>query len=268
MKLDQVKVNENISNSVYYVNKENKDEALLHLLYKELPQQAIIFCNFRESVEHVFDLLDEHGFNCLMIHGGLDQNERNENMRDFKKGEFRIMVASDVVARGIDISKLSHVINYEIPTTAQDYVHRTGRSGRVDMKGKAINLAYENNKYIKLIQEAMETEFVVEDVEDLWKYEFNPILKESERKVLKEEAIQAECTKIYIKAGKDKKIRAADIVGAICDIDGVDFQDIGVIEILDCVSYVEILNNKGKLVLKGLKNKRIKNKKVIIEKAR
>lgn len=268
VKLDQVKVNENISNSVYYVNKENKDEALLHLLYKELPQQAIIFCNFRESVEHVFDLLDEHGFNCLMIHGGLDQNERNENMRDFKKGEFRIMVASDVVARGIDISKLSHVINYEIPTTAQDYVHRTGRSGRVDMKGKAINLAYENNKYIKLIQEAMETEFVVEDVEDLWKYEFNPILKESERKVLKEEAIQAECTKIYIKAGKDKKIRAADIVGAICDIDGVDFQDIGVIEILDCVSYVEILNNKGKLVLKGLKNKRIKNKKVIIEKAR
>ena len=268
VKLDQVKVNENISNSVYYVNKENKDEALLHLLYKELPQQAIIFCNFRESVEHVFDLLDEHGFNCLMIHGGLDQNERNENMRDFKKGEFRIMVASDVVARGIDISKLSHVINYEIPTTAQDYVHRTGRSGRVDMKGKAINLAYENNKYIKLIQETMETEFVVEDVEDLWKYEFNPILKESERKVLKEEAIQAECTKIYIKAGKDKKIRAADIVGAICDIDGVDFQDIGVIEILDCVSYVEILNNKGKLVLKGLKNKRIKNKKVIIEKAR
>ena len=97
VKLDQVKVNENISNSVYYVNKENKDEALLHLLYKELPQQAIIFCNFRESVEHVFDLLDEHGFNCLMIHGGLDQNERNENMRDFKKGEFRIMVASDVV---------------------------------------------------------------------------------------------------------------------------------------------------------------------------
>lgn len=268
VKLDQVKVNENISNSVYYVNKENKDEALLHLLYKELPQQAIIFCNFRESVEHVFDLLDEHGFNCLMIHGGLDQNERNENMRDFKKGEFRIMVASDVVARGIDISKLSHVINYEIPTTAQDYVHRTGRSGRVDMKGKAINLAYENNKYINLIQEAMETEFVVEDVEDLWKYEFNPILKESERKVLKEEAIQAECTKIYIKAGKDKKIRAADIVGAICDIDGVDFQDIGVIEILDYVSYVEILNNKGKLVLKGLKNKRIKNKKVIIEKAR
>ena len=86
--------------------------------------------------------------------------------------------------------------------------------------------------------------------------------------MLKEEAIQAECTKIYIKAGKDKKIRAADIVGAICDIDGVDFQDIGVIEILDCVSYVEILNNKGKLVLKGLKNKRIKNKKVIIEKAR
>lgn len=268
VKLDQVKVNENISNSVYYVNKENKDEALLHLLYKELPQQAIIFCNFRESVEHVFDLLDEHGFNCLMIHGGLEQNERNENMRDFKKGEFRIMVASDVVARGIDISKLSHVINYEIPTTAQDYVHRTGRSGRVDMKGKAINLAYENNKYIKLIQEAMETEFVVEDVEDLWKYEFNPILKESERKVLKEEAIQAECTKIYIKAGKDKKIRATDIVGAICDIDGVDFQDIGVIEILDYVSYVEILNNKGKLVLKGLKNKRIKNKKVIIEKAR
>ena len=73
--------------------------------------------------------------------------------------------------------ELGHVINYEIPTTAQDYVHRTGRSGRVDMKGKAINLAYENNKYIKLIQETMETEFVVENVEDLWKYEFNPILK-------------------------------------------------------------------------------------------
>ena len=103
-----------------------------------------------------------------MIHGGLTQDERLENMRDFKKGMFRFLIASDVAARGIDIANISHIYNYDCPTTAEGFIHRIGRSGRVDNKGEAYTLVLPTQmKYLDLIQDEMDCRFIeVEDIED------------------------------------------------------------------------------------------------------
>ena len=263
------KYNTNVD--LYYVKalKEHKDRQLLDIIYKELPQQAIIFCNFRESVERVFDLLCDERISCLMIHGGLMQEERLANMRDFKKGKYRILVATDVAGRGIDVANVSHVINYEFPTTAEDFIHRIGRCGRVDKKGRAISLVLETQmKYLDLVQEELETELKCMDEGEFEGVAYDPLLSKSEEIRQKEEVIDEDKFKLYFKGGRNKKLRAKDLVGAIMDVEGVEFKDIGIIEVLETTSYVEVLNGKGEIVLRGLQGKSIKNKKIAVEKKR
>ena len=258
--------NTNISLCYVKVTKENKLETLFHLINAHKPSQAIIFCNFRENVEAVFDAFYEKGYSCCMIHGGLDQDERLLNMQDFKKGMFRFLIASDVAARGIDIEKISHVYNYDCPTTAENLIHRIGRSGRVDRKGESYTLVLDTQmKYIERMEEELDAHFIeAYATEAAMSYE----MKTSERVHLKEEKIQEQVTKLYLKGGKNKKIRPGDIVGAILENKNVTFEDIGVIEVLEHQSYVDILNGKGKMVLEDLKNRKIKNKKIVVEKAK
>ena len=259
--------NTNISLNLVRVTKENRIETLLNLINLHKPTQAIVFCNFKESVEKVFDEFLDRGYSCCMIHGGLTQDERLENMRDFKKGMFRILVASDVVARGIDIAQISHVYNYECPTTSETMVHRIGRSGRVDRKGDSYTFVLDTHfKFIERIEEDLDTKFTeVETVEEM---PMDSILKTSQEIELKDEKITKGIFKIFIKAGKNKKIRRGDILGAILSNEKFEMQDIGIIEVLEYQSYVEILNGKGHDVLKHLKNTTIKNKKFTIEKAK
>ncbi len=258
--------NTNISLCYVKVTKENKLETLFHLINAHKPSQAIIFCNFRENVEAVFDAFYEKGYSCCMIHGGLDQDERLLNMQDFKKGMFRFLIASDVAARGIDIEKISHVYNYDCPTTAENLIHRIGRSGRVDRKGESYTLVLDTQmKYIERMEEELDAHFIeAYATEAAMSYE----MKTSERVHLKEEKIQEQVTKLYLKGGKNKKIRPGDIVGAILENKNVTFEDIGVIEVLEHQSYVDILNGKGEMVLEDIKNRKIKNKKIVVEKAK
>lgn len=253
--------NTHISLNYVKVTKENKMETLFNLIHKHIPEQAIIFCNFRENVDQVFDEFYEKGYSCCMIHGGLSQSERLENMQDFKKGMFRFLIASDVASRGIDIEKVTHVYNYDPPTTTQDLIHRIGRSGRVKKKGESYTLVLDTQmKYIKRIEEDLETSFCEVSVQPA---EMPKILTQANKIELKDEVIHSEKMKLYIKAGKNKKIRAKDIVGAILQDKRIQAEDIGIIEVLEVQSYVEILNNKGNMVLESLK--RIKNKEVSVE---
>lgn len=259
--------NTNVSLHSVNVNKENKTETLFNLINQHVPTQAIVFCNFRENVENVFDEFYERGYSCCMIHGGLSQDERLENMRDFKKGMFRFLIASDVAARGIDIERISHVYNYDCPTTSEDMIHRIGRSGRVDKKGQSYTLILDTQvKYIERIEEDLNTKFI--EVNKIPVCEMKDVLKTSEPITLKDEKINASIMKLFIKAGKNKKIRPGDIVGAILQNSSIHVEDIGVIEVLEYQSYVEILNNKGEEVLKDLQKRKIKNKFIVVEKAK
>lgn len=261
---DTKEYNTDITLHAVSVTKENKMDILFSLINQDLPKQAIIFCNFRENVEEVFDAFYEKGYSCCMIHGGLEQDERLENMRDFKKGMFRFLIASDIAARGIDVERISHVYNFDLPTTTETLIHRIGRSGRVRRQGESTTLVLNTQmKYIERMEEELDTAF--DWIEKVVSTPMQEILKTSEPQILKEEKLQSTITRLYIKGGKNKKIRAKDLVGAILQNPNICFEDIGVIEIMEYQSYVEILNGKGKLVFEDLKTRTIKNKKILVE---
>jgi ATP-dependent RNA helicase DeaD len=124
----------------YLVTASEKDKTLLRILEYEEPESAIIFCNTRDDVRYVSALLQRNGFDADMIQGEMTQAAREQVMARIKAGNLRFLVATDVAARGIDISDLSHVIGYSTPDSAEVYLHRTGRTGRAGKTGIAISL--------------------------------------------------------------------------------------------------------------------------------
>jgi ATP-dependent RNA helicase DeaD len=132
---------EHIHNVLYHlVDQYPKPRNLLYLIEREDPEAAIVFCNLRTDTELVANVLNRNGFDAEMLNGDLPQKERERVMAKVKRGEVRFMVATDIAARGIDISDLSHVINYSLPEDPAVYLHRVGRTGRIGKKGTAISL--------------------------------------------------------------------------------------------------------------------------------
>ena len=127
----------------YYVPLEREDWKydVLCDLYKQLTiNQALIYVNKRQKAEMLYEKMTAEGFPLSFIHGEMDPEERSRRMREFRNGTVRIMISTDLLARGIDIQQISLVINYELPVQRENYIHRIGRSGRFGRKGCAINL--------------------------------------------------------------------------------------------------------------------------------
>jgi ATP-dependent RNA helicase DeaD len=132
---------DHIHNVLYpLVDQYPKPRNLLYLIEREDPESAIIFCNLRTDTELVANVLNRNGLDAEMLNGDLPQKERERVMAKVKRGEVRFMVATDIAARGIDISDLSHVLNYSLPEDPAVYLHRVGRTGRIGKKGTAISL--------------------------------------------------------------------------------------------------------------------------------
>ncbi|MGL4107899.1 DEAD/DEAH box helicase [Clostridium sp. LP20] len=264
-----------IENLLYRVKGEEKLDNLNKVLIKEKPETAVIFCKTKENVDIAYDYLKNKRYSVDKIHGGMLQKERIDTMENFKKGNFRILVATDVAARGIDVEGITHVINMHIPLEKEAYVHRIGRTARAGKSGKAITFAtpYEDRflndieEYIGFkINEVTLNELEVSSEDRQIAEDF--LRRSSKKKTDKAKNVNKDITKIYLNGGKKKKLRAVDFVGTISNIDGITADDIGIIEIQDMGSYVEILNGKGYMVLDALKNMTIKGKKLKVEKAR
>lgn len=123
-----------------YLSRGDKIGELLQVLEVENPENAVVFCNTRESTKRVAAALQAQGFDADWLNADLAQGEREKVMEATRKGKLRFLVATDVAARGIDISHLTHVINFDLPESAEAYVHRTGRTGRAGRTGTAISL--------------------------------------------------------------------------------------------------------------------------------
>ncbi len=131
----------NIIEQVYYVINENqRDEAIVNLLESEDVDKCIIFCRMKREVDRLSEHLEALGFSAKGLHGDVEQEDREAIIKGYRRGEIKIMVATDVAARGLDVKNVSHVFNYHIPFDPQSYVHRIGRTGRAGKSGKAITL--------------------------------------------------------------------------------------------------------------------------------
>ena len=264
-----------IAHSYYNCSGADRIAALKRLAKVYNPDSCIVFANMRAEVEDIYDALWDAGFSCGRLHGGMEQWERTEVMRDFKKGLFRYLIATDVAARGIDVENVSLVVNYELPPERETYIHRIGRTGRAGHSGIAISLIedYERTELQqieKLLGLAIEEKELPDDeaVAAAENAFWAKMDEELEAKAGKNAALHEQIMKLQIDDGKKAKIRPVDIVGTICAIPGVEAADIGVIHILDWTSTVEILNGKGALVLKTLQTKPIKAKVRKVRKAK
>ncbi len=140
----------------YAISEEKKGPFLRHLIKSENMQQVLIFTASTYKAGHVADKLHKNGIDARSIHGKKSQHARTKALEEFKSGKLRALVATDLLARGIDIEFLPHVINYELPRSPKDYVHRIGRTGRAEASGEAISLiSPDEEHHFKVIQKKM-----------------------------------------------------------------------------------------------------------------
>ena len=277
IKYNNVFDNKQIIENKIKSSENDKYKNLKSIIYMENPTSLIIFCNTKDKVKKLYENMKKDGFLVEELHGDMSQDKRIFVIKDFKNNKFNILISTDVAARGIHIDDISLVINYDVPRDKENYIHRIGRTGRKDSYGKAITIFTDkDDKYINEIEAYLGYEIkVLEElkIDDIAKGKIKfekkskEVLKNRKNKII-EKNIHSEVTKIYINAGKKKKIRVIDIVGAFSNLPGINNEDIGVVEVQDLCSYVDILNYKGEELVKKYKEISIKKKIVKLRKDR
>lgn len=262
----------NIEHTWLQVDEDNKNKVLHEVLITQNPNSCILFCRTKDRVDKLYDFLDDHGYSCDLLHGGMNQQDRLEVIRDFKRGDFRYLVATDVAARGLDIEQVSLVVNYDIPLELEAYVHRTGRTGRAGHEGMAISLVTPfEDRFLAEIEDFIGFTITQVDApqstEEQYRAFDDKMRTLPPRKKLKGEIVNEGILKLYFNGGKKKKLRAVDFVGTICKINGIEAADIGIISIQETCTYIDILNGKGDKVLKAMKSIPVKGKSLKVHKA-
>ncbi|WP_024294479.1 DEAD/DEAH box helicase [Lacrimispora indolis] len=263
-----------IDHFLYITDEEDKFKLLTDVTIMENPDSCIIFCSTKDRVDMVCSRLQDLGYPCNKIHGGMEQDDRLSAMKRFKRGEYRYLAATDLAARGIDIENISLVINYDIPLDEENYVHRTGRTGRAGQKGKAISFVVTaQTRYLHDIEELIgfkiqeRTKPAKEEVSNQKPSFDEKVNTAPQIKKMKSDQLNKEIMKLRFNGGKKKKLRATNFVGVISNLEGVEAEDIGIISIQDTLTYIEILNGKGPLVLEAMKNTTICGKLLKVTKA-
>jgi ATP-dependent RNA helicase RhlE len=151
------KATHKINQKVYYISKENKINLLSYLIGKQYKDRFIVFTRTKESSKKVYEELNQAGLICLNLQGNMSQAARLKSIDKFKKNQAQVLVATDITARGIDIDSLEYVINFDIPNSVDDYVHRIGRTGRAGKDGNAISFVSTSEIYsLKVIEKKLQ----------------------------------------------------------------------------------------------------------------
>jgi ATP-independent RNA helicase DbpA len=208
---------------------------------------TIVFCNHREAVERTSMLLKENGIVNMFYHGAMEQRERDAALSKFRNGSATLLVTTDLAARGLDIPHIRYIIHYHLPDTETSFIHRNGRTARMEASGTAI--------IILSPEEAIPSYIAGEII---------PI-QLPETDVLPE---KPKWTTLFIGAGKKDKVNKIDIVGFLSKKGELKKEDIGLIDVKDYFSFVAVRKTKASHALHLVKNEKIKNKKVKIEVAK
>lgn len=159
-----------VKQSVYHVDKTRKRELLTHLITEGEWKQVLVFTRTKHGANRLSGQLDSDGIASAAIHGNKSQNARTKSLADFKAGKLRVLVATDIAARGIDIDHLPHVVNFELPNVSEDYVHRIGRTGRAGNEGEAVSLVcVDEDEFLANIEK-----LIKKDIPKVWLKGFKP----------------------------------------------------------------------------------------------
>jgi ATP-dependent RNA helicase RhlE len=145
-----------ITQAIYPVSQELKSALLLALLQRDMMKEALVFTRTKHRANRLWEYLTKHGINAARIHGNRSQAQRTDALAGFKNGQYRVLVATDIAARGIDVEELGHVVNFDVPMASEDYIHRVGRTARAEMTGEAFTfMSPEESDDLKAIERAV-----------------------------------------------------------------------------------------------------------------
>jgi len=222
---------------------EEKLDTLFNLICKIGNKRTLIFCNHREAVDRISDLLADKGIDRETFHGGMEQDERERALLKFRNDSARILITTDLASRGLDVPEVESIVHYQLPYKEDAFIHRNGRTARMNAKGFAylIMTAEENFPFIK------------NDTPEESVAGFNTFPEKTPFQT------------VYISAGKKDKVNKVDIVGYLIKKGQLRKEDIGLIEVKDTTSYVAVSRNKVKTLLDTLSAEKLKGKKVKME---
>jgi len=225
----------------------NKSTALFNLICSLGNRSTIVFCNQREIVEQVSNFLKDKGIVNVFYHGAMEQQERDVALCKFRNGTSNLLVTTDLAARGLDIPNIRYIVHYQLPTSEESFIHRNGRTARMEASGTAILLLAPQETVPPYI---LPEPSIIELPADLTL------------------PAKPDWTTFYISAGKKDKVNKIDIVGFFTNKGRLKKEEIGLIEVKDFFSFVAIRKSKAGPTLQLIKEERIKNKKVKIEVAK
>jgi len=204
-------------------------------------KSGIVFCNFKDSIQFVSDYLHDKGIDHVCFYGGLEQIDRERALIKFRNGTHRILIATDLAARGIDVPKMDFIIHYQLPLKEDEFVHRNGRTARMNSEGTAYILKWKNET-------------------------LPPFIKEAEALSLKSnnDVPEAEWETLFISGGRKDKISKGDIAGLFFKQGNLTQDELGVIELKQDCAFVSVPRAKAKRLIQLLNNSILKKKKVRI----
>ncbi len=219
---------------------EEKSTTLFKLICHLGNRPTIVFCNQRDSVELLSDMLREKGLPSEFYHGQMEQRDRDAALSKFRNGTVNLLITTDLAARGLDIPFIRYIVHYNIPYTEDSFIHRNGRTARMDASGTAI-LLFSPEEYLP--------PFIPKDEVQTIKLEASYELPEKPKWVT-----------VYMPLGKKNKISKGDIAGFLTNQGELKADDIGIIDVKDFSSFIAIRRTKASSLLHTTKDKRIKNK--------
>lgn len=237
----------NLTMKMVVSKEKDKMGSLFNLICSLKSQSALVFCNHRDAAERISDTLNEKGIYATYYHGGMDQDERERALIQFRNGSVGYLITTDLAARGLDIPEMKHVIHYHLPLKEDEFIHRNGRTARMLASGTAYIVAHDSEKKLDYIDYNME----------VLKVENNTTLPKP-----------PEFQTIYISGGKKNKLNKIDVVGFFSQKGKLEKGDLGLIEVKDFISFAAVKFNKVKELLHNIKDEKMKGKKFKIEVAR
>ncbi|EKT4499894.1 DEAD/DEAH box helicase [Flavobacterium psychrophilum] len=226
---------------------KDKIGSLFNLICSLKSESAIIFCNHRDAAERISDTLNEKGIYATYYHGGMDQDERERALIQFRNGSVSYLITTDLAARGLDIPEMKHVIHYHLPSKEDEFTHRNGRTARMLATGTAYLVIHESEKKLEYID-----------------YKIPVLEVENSTSLPKAPEFQT----IYISGGKKTKLNKIDIVGFFSQKGKLEKGDLGLIEVKDFISFAAVKSKKVKDLLNNIRDEKMKGKKFKIEVAR
>jgi ATP-dependent RNA helicase DeaD len=245
------------------VSDRDKQEKLVEVVKAERPDQAIIFVRTKIGADRLSRRLNDAGVRVKALHGDMSQGQRDGVMLAFKGERERLLVATDVAARGLDISGVTHVINYDVPNSPDIYVHRIGRTGRVGRSGRAITfITPKQRRDLQAIERHAKTEVGPwsPDGGEEPKRERKPRERETRRPRHTKPRRKPEGarTKLIVKAGLKQGLEPADVIGAIVDHSHLEGEDISNVRLLDRFSFVEVPASRAEEVASTVSGKTVR----------